>query len=135
MSLDLKSPEDASVTTLVSGILHDAQELVKQQTELFKHELKVGLSKTRDATLLFGVGVGLVLAGVILVGMMLAQLLQWLVPSLPLWTCYGVMGFPLLMAGGGLFYAGKLKFESFTALPQESMQALKEDVQWITNRK
>jgi Flp pilus assembly protein TadB len=135
MSVDLKTPSDASMTELVSGILHDVQDLVKQQTELLKHEVRTGLRKTLEASLLFVAGAGLAVAGVILMAFMLAHLLQWAVPALPLWACYGVMGFVLLSSGAGLFYAGKLLFESFTTLPKETIQALKEDVQWIANRK
>ncbi len=135
MSPDLKTPPDASMTQLVSGILHDVQDLVKQQTELFKHEFRTGLRKTKEASLLLGAAAVLAVAGVILVAFMLAQLLQLAIPTLPLWACYGVLGFVLLGAGAGLGYAGKLLFESFTALPNESIQALKEDVQWIANRK
>jgi hypothetical protein len=135
MSLDLKTPPDASMTELVSGILRDVQDLVKQQTELLKHEVRTGLRKTKEASLLFAAGAGLGVAGVILVAFMLAQLLQVAIPALPWWACYGIMGFVLLSAGAGLCYAGKLLIESVTALPKESMQALKEDVQWIANRK
>ena len=135
MSVDLKTPPDASMTELVSGILRDVQNLVQQQTELLKHEVRTGLRKTKQASLLFGAGAGLLGAGVILMAFMLTQLLQWAVPALPLGACYGVLGFVLLSAGAGLFYAGKLLFDSFTTLPKESMLALKEDVQWIANRK
>jgi uncharacterized membrane protein len=135
MSADLKTPPDASMTELVSGILRDVQNLVQQQTELLKHEVRTGLRKTMQASLLLGAGAVLLLAGIILLAFMLAHLLQWAVPALPLWACYGILGFVLLSAGAGLSFAGKLLFESFTALPKESMQALKEDVQWIANRK
>lgn len=135
MSLELKTPPDASMTELVSGILHDVQDLVKQQTELFKHEFRTSIRKTKDASLLLGAGAGLAVSGVILVAFMLAELLQRVVPAPPLWGCYGVLGFVLLSAGAGLFFAGKLLFDSFTTLPTESIQALKEDAQWIANRK
>jgi hypothetical protein len=135
MSVDLKTTPDASMTELVSGILHDVQNLVKQQTELLKHEVRTGLRKSKQVSFLFGAGAGLLVAGVILLAFMLAHLLQWAVPALPLWACYGVLGFVLLSAGAGLLYAGKLLFDSFTTLPKESIQALKEDVQWIANRK
>jgi hypothetical protein len=135
MSVDLKSPPDASMTELVSGILRDVQDLVKQQTELFKHEVRTGLRKSLEASMLFVASAGFAVAGVILMAFMLANLLAWTVPALPLWVCYGVLGFVLLSAGAALFIAGRLLFASFTTLPKESMQALKEDVQWIANRK
>jgi hypothetical protein len=135
MSTDLKTPPDASVTTLVSGIINDAQALVKQQFELLQHEVRTDLRKTKEAGVLLVAGAGLALPGVIVLALMLSQLLQWAVPSLPMWACYGISGFPFLIAGAGLLYAGKVKFESFTTMPTESIEALKENMQWIANRK
>jgi len=135
MSVDLKPAPNESVTTLVTGILADAQELVKQQFQLFKHELRSDLNKTKEASLLLGVGVGLGLAGVLLLGLAAAYLLQWLIPTLPLWTCFGICGLMLVAGAAGLWYAGTLKFESINPVPEESVQALKENVQWITNPK
>jgi hypothetical protein len=133
--LDLKSPPDASVTTLVSGIIHDAQQLVKQQFELFKHELRNDVRKTQEASLTMGTGALVSLVAVILLSLMLVELLKWAVPTLPLWGCYGIFGLAYLVVGASLIYSGKLKFESMHPMPDESVQALKENVQWITNRK
>jgi len=131
-----QTPEpDTSATALVSGILRDAQDLVKQQFDLFQHEVRTDLRKTKEAVLMLWMGILLGQAGVILAALALALLLQWAVPTLPLWACYGVGGLPFLVAGAGLFYAGKLRFASFTAMPNESVQALKENVQWIANQK
>jgi hypothetical protein len=135
MSVDLKPAPNDSMTTLVTGILTDAQELVKQQFKLFKHEVRSDLNKARDASFLFGAGVGLGLAGVLLLGVAAAYLLQWLLPTLPLWTCFGICGLVLVAGAAGLWYAGTLKFESITPVPEESVQALKENVQGRTNPK
>lgn len=134
MSVDLKPAPNDSMTTLVTGILTDAQDLVKQQFKLFKHEVRSDLNKARDASLLFGAGVGLGLAGVLLLGVAAAYLLERLT-ALPLWTCFGICGLVFVAAAGGLCYAAAHKFESVTPVPEESVQALKENVQWITNQK
>jgi hypothetical protein len=41
----------------------------------------------------------------------------------------------LVAAAGGLGFAAAHKFESVKPVPEESVQALKENVQWITNQK
>jgi 4-amino-4-deoxy-L-arabinose transferase-like glycosyltransferase len=135
MSVDLKPAPNESMTTLVTGILTDAQELMKQQFKLFKHEVRSDLNKAKDASLLFGIGVGLGLAGVLLLGVAAAYLLVWLFPTLPLWTCFGICGLVLIAVAAGLWYAGMAKIESVKPVPEESVQALKENVQWITNPK
>ena len=46
MATDLKSTQEPSVTALVTGIISDAEELFKQQFELFKHEVRDDFRKT-----------------------------------------------------------------------------------------
>jgi len=58
MATDLRSDHEPSVTELVSGILNDAQTLFKQQFEMLKHEVKEDFRKTREASLMLGLGAG-----------------------------------------------------------------------------
>jgi len=135
MATDLKSQQEPSVTELVTGIINDAEELFKQQFELLKTEVRDDLRKGKEAGFVLGLGAWLGLVGAILLVMMLVYVTQWLEPTWPLWVCYGIWGALLFVAGAILFYAGKLKFDSFTPLPEKSAQALKENVQWLTNHK
>jgi hypothetical protein len=135
MSTDLKTAPEAPVTALVSGIIGDAQDLLKQQLQLFKHELQAEFRLTVEALLAFAVGACVGFAGILMAAMTLAYLLQWTAPELPLWACFGIVGLVLLVASAALCYAGKLKLESFRATTEEGLHALKENVQWITNPK
>ena len=38
---------EPTVTSLLSGIVNDAQELIKQQLDLFKHELKDDVKRAK----------------------------------------------------------------------------------------
>jgi len=136
MATDVQNPQDTSVTALVSGIVHDAQELLRQQLELFKHEVKEDLRKTREAALMMAAGGGVAVIAIMLLSLSLVFLLEWAFhPNLPLWACFAICGGVFAVAGAGLLYAGKAKFDSFNPLPDESAQALKENVQWITKPK
>jgi len=135
MATDLKPGPDTSLTELVSGILHDAQELLKQQFAMLKQEIKEDLRKTLTGLMFVGVGAAFGLAGLILVTVMLVHLLHALVPSLPEWACWGIWGGIALLTSAALVYAGVHKFMSFNPLPDETAQALKENVQWITRPK
>jgi len=135
MATDVRHENDASVTTLVSGIITDAQNLLKQQFELLKHEVHEDLRKTRDASMAVGLGAIVALIGGVLLALMLVHLIAWALPALPLWACYGICGGVILAIGGGLVWAGMAKFNSFNPLPDETAQTLKENVQWITNPK
>jgi hypothetical protein len=135
MITDVKSENDASVTTLVSGIISDAQDLLKQQVELFKGEVREDLRKTREAGTVLGLGLVVCLVGAILLGLMLVHLLAWADPAITMWGCYAICGGAILAIGIGLCFAGVAKFNSFNPLPDKSAQALKENVQWITKPK
>jgi len=137
MADDVHTSSEPSVTSLVSGILKDAEELFKQQVVLFKHEVKEDLRKTRDASMALAAGVGVLVLGILLLCWMLVHLLTWAAGPdvLPLWASFGIVGGILTLAGVILCYTGKKKFDSFNPLPEETAEALKENVQWIMKPK
>jgi len=124
----------ASVARLVSGIVKDIQDLTRQQLALFKQEVADDFRKTREVAVAWALALGGVIIGVLMLAVALAELLTWGTP-LPRWACYGIVAVAAAVLGAGLFYAGKKKLESFNPLPDQSVQALKENVQCLTNLK
>jgi len=124
------------VTSLVSGIIHDVQELMRQQLALFKEEITSDFHKAKEVAfsvaISWAVGLGAVVVGAGMLLLMLVHLLHW-ATQLPLWSCYGLVGAAALALGAGLLFAGKKKLETFHPLPEQSVQALKENVQCLTN--
>src|SRR5437660_10788026 len=135
MAEDLPTVEGPRVTTLVNGIVHDAQELLHQQIALFKHEVRENLRKTKEAAQSLSLGAGLGMTGGLFLGFMLVYVLHEVWPRLPLWASFGIIGAALLIAAGVLIYLGRKKLETVSAVPEQSLAALKENVAWITNRK
>ena len=135
MATDLHPEQSASVTSLVSGIVHDAQELMKQQFELLKAEVRDDFRKVRDASEMIGAGAGLALMGGILLTLTLVHLLNWLIPEMPQWAAYGIVAVVFIAGGAGLYLAGKRMLDKVNPLPEQTAEALKENVQWITKPK
>jgi Na+/proline symporter len=146
MATEVQNRSEQSMTSLVSGIVGDVQDLIKQQLALTRKEIEADLRKTRDAATLLAVGIGLALFGCFALCLMLAHLLHYLTTpaalrataepaAIPLWGCYCIVTAVLLGVGGALAFAGKKKFDSFNPLPDESAQALKENIEWIANKK
>src|SRR5262249_10520089 len=133
MANEVHSPPERSVTSLVSGIIDDVQELIRQQATLIRSEIQDDFRKTKAAVSSMAVGVGVAVLGVILLSLMAVYRLQRARPELPLWACFAIVGGFLGLLGGALIYAGKKKFDSFNPLPDQSFQALKENLQWQTN--
>jgi hypothetical protein len=143
MATEVQNHPEQSVASLVGGIVGDVQDLIKQQLALTRKEIEADIRRTRVAALVLFLGIGLALFGCFAVCLMLAHLVHHLTTpvafqdaaSIPLWGCYGIVGAVLSIAGGALAFAGKKKFDSFNPLPDESAQVLKENIEWITNKK
>ena len=86
MAEDLHTVEGPRVTTLVNGIVHDAQELLHQQIALFKHEVRENLRKTKEAAQSLSLGAGLGMTGGLFLGFMLVYVLHEVWPRLALWA-------------------------------------------------
>jgi hypothetical protein len=129
---DIHTTGEASLTSLVRGIVNDAQELFRQQLALFKSEFHEDMRRTREAALSLVAGAAVAFFGAFLLLFGLVYLLSW-ATNMPLWVSFLIIGGIVLVIGLGLLYAGKKRFESFNPLPDQSARALRENVQWITN--
>jgi len=142
MAAEVQNHSDQSITTLVSGIVSDMQDLIKQQLLLSRKEIEEDLHKSTEAASIFGLGVGICFLGGLSLCLMLAHLLHWLTApahtdpaSFPLWACFGVVGGVLALVGWEVTYAGRRKFQTINPLQNPATQALKENVQWLTTPK
>jgi hypothetical protein len=126
-----KPDSDESMTKLISGIISDAQELVRQQLAMFRTELKHDVRRTKQALVALVIGLALVSVGATLLCFMAVYGLEAAF-ELPLWACFGIVGGLLALGGGLAFYSALRQFNEFNPLPDESAQALKENMQWIS---
>jgi hypothetical protein len=133
MATDTLEPhESPNVVTLVGDIIRDAQELTKQQFELFKVEVKEEAKKAQ-AIATYGAIAGLtaMVAGVVL-AFALSGWLAYAIPSLPDWGALGIVGLVLAVSAGILFGVCKQHLDSFNPLPEKSVESLKENLEWKT---
>jgi hypothetical protein len=142
MTTEPRSTAESNTTSLLSGIISDFGDLIKQEIRFAQAEFKSDLSKTREAATSLGIGVGVASLSGLLLAWMLVHLLHWatsptdLDPArLPLWACFGIVGAVFGAVGAGLIMASLKKFQSFNPLPDKTAQTLKENVTWIANSK
>src|ERR671937_2697229 len=95
------SSSDPSLAQLLTGIVNDAKELLRQELALAKHEIREDLRRTKAAMLSLGIGIGVAAIGGLLLILMLVHLLNALA-GLPLWACYGFAGGLFVPVGGVL---------------------------------
>src|SRR5262249_35976332 len=99
MTTEVQTSPEPGITDLVKGIVSDLGDLIKQQIQFAKAEIKTDLRKTGEASLLLIAGVGTACLGFVLLIVMLVHLLHWLTSpagadpaGLPLWACYAIVG-------------------------------------------
>jgi hypothetical protein len=136
MTPETTSPpaEGQSVTVLVSGILQDAQQLFKQQVALVRAEIKSDMQRSLRAAVLLVAGALILVPAVFLLCTMLVYVL-YEVAGLRLWASYGIIGGACAVLGIILVLVGVQRFRSFNPLPDQSVEAIKENVRWMTNPK
>ena len=142
MATEVQNHSEQSVTSLVTGIVGDVQDLVKQQLHLFRREIEEDLRKSKEGASLLALGAGVFFLGLFVLCLMLALLLHWLTgppgldpATIPLWGCFAIVGVFLGIVGLCLFVAGKKMIASVHPLDNPATEALKENVQWLTTPK
>jgi hypothetical protein len=130
----VKPPEGQSVTGLVSGIVADGQELIKQQVALVRAELKADFQRTIRAAALLACGALTAVPAAVMLCFMVVYLLHESA-GLPLWASFLIVGGALAVLSGALIGVGVQRFRSFNPLPDQSVAAFKENVRWMTTPK
>jgi hypothetical protein len=130
---DVHSPPEPAVTTLVTGIINDAQELMKQQVALVRTEIADDFRKTKEGAVSLAFGAGSAFLAAVFVCLTVVYLIAWAAPNLPVWACFAIVAGALVVVSAGLLVAGKKKFDSFNPLPDQSLEGIKENLQWKTN--
>jgi hypothetical protein len=131
MANDLQTSSEPSVTSLLTGIVNDAQRLIHQQLMLFKHEMKKDVRDAKEGLPALGVGVGVLMVAGLLLGFTLVYLLA-LIPGLPLWACYAIVTAVFGVVGGVLLFTAVKKFEQLP-MSEQAVEATKENVEWLTH--
>lgn len=121
------------ILELVTGILHDATDMISKEMMAARLEMREELGKVKATAMLMGMGAVALMIGGILLALALVYLLQEF-SGLELWICYAIVG--ALISGMGLMvlYVGKQRAAATNLVPTESIEKAKEDARWITRR-
>jgi len=124
---------DASLATLLSGIVGDAQALVRQEIALARQEIREEISVAKDA------GIALMIAGAVLaigglfllitLALGLAALLNW-----PSWAGFGLVGLVAAIAGAVMLSSARQRLHQVHPVPERTVETMKENIEWIKDR-
>ena len=124
---------DTSMSTLISGIVGDAQELVRQEIALARQEIREEIGNAKDAGIKFAIAAGVLAIGGLLLVLTIAQgladLLNW-----PTWAGYGLVGLVLAVGGYFLLSSAQKQLKEVKPVPEKTVETMKENVEWIKDR-
>jgi hypothetical protein len=129
------APADAtgagSVTGLVSGIINDAQTLLRQQAEMLKAEVREDFKRSKRAAEFGALGIVCTTVGALGVVTALVYLLHEQY-QFAMWASWGIVGGLFLIAGVALGGFSYVLLERFNPLPDKTLNAIKENISWQT---
>lgn len=132
IAADRPDVEGRSVGSLVSELTTDLSTLMRQELELAKVELRQEASKTgKAAGMLGGAGV----AGW-MVALFASMALMWALGEvIPLGWAALIVALLWAAVGAVLFIRGRQQLREVRPVPEQTVQTLKEDVQWAKTQK
>ena len=124
---------DTSMAQLLSGIVGDAQELVRKEIALARQEIREEIGNAKNAGIKLAIAGGVLAIGGLLLVLTLAQgladLLNW-----PIWAGYGVVGVVLAIVGYFLLSSAQKQIKEISPVPEKTVETIKENVEWIKDR-
>jgi hypothetical protein len=121
----------ASVTGLVSGIISDAQTLLKQQADMLKAEVREDFKRSKRAAEFGAVGIVFTTVGALGLITALAYLLHEQY-AFKMWASWGIVGGLFAIVGAACAGFSYVLLERFNPLPDKTFNALKENITWQT---
>ena len=129
--MDPGTGTEPSVTRLVSGIIDDAQKLLRQQADMLKAEVREDFQRSKRAAE-FG-ALGVVFGTVGAMGLITA--IVYLLNEhfhFAMWASWGIVGGVFMLVGAALGGFSYVLLERFNPLPDKTFNALKENLTWQT---
>jgi len=124
---------DASLSALLSGIVGDAQELVRKEIALARQEVREEISAAKDAGIaLATAGVVLAIGGLFLLvtlALGLADLFDW-----PSWAGFGLVGLVSAIVGAVMLSSARHRLQQVHPIPERTVETMKENIEWIKDR-
>jgi len=124
--------EHTSIPGLVKGLLDDARDLIREELQLARAEIREEISALQTVTIAFAVAAVVGVLGVMLLsialGGALAYFLRW-----PAWAGYGIVAILFLAGAWGLALYARGRMRAIRAIPNTT-ETMKENLAWMQNK-
>jgi uncharacterized membrane protein YqjE len=121
-----------SLRELVSEMTGEISQLFRAEIELAKTEAKEEAAKAARAGAMFGVAGFVAYLAVIMLSFAAAWALAAVIPD---GLAFLLVGVAYVVVAAVCFLMGRKRIQEFSPVPQETVETLKEDVEWARARK
>lgn len=122
--------ERSSFAELTSAIVEDVQKLFKLELRLARHEVREDMERAKQAGMYFGISAAAGLTGLFLLAVAITELL--VLAGLPAWASSAIVGVAFMLGAWAACRAGSEKAERLG--PEQTVDSVKENLQWIKRR-
>jgi uncharacterized membrane protein YqjE len=124
--------DQQSYGALLSGLLSDVQDLVRGEVRLAKAEMRDDVKSVASAAGMLGAAAVFSLVGLTVLMIGVAVLItEWVDED---WQAFGLVGLALLLLAAGLGLLGKNRLSATHLAPEQSIESLKEDKEWVSQQ-
>jgi hypothetical protein len=120
-----------SAGEILQNVVRDIGDVVRGEVRLARAEIGEKVSKAGKAGGLMG---GAAVCGLLGAGALVAAAIAALALVMALWLAALLIGIVLTAGGAALFTTGRTKLKSIDPVPENTVQTLKDDVQWAKHR-
>jgi hypothetical protein len=122
-----------SIGDLVKGILTDVRQLIRDEAALARAEMREQIGRAKLAAGALGAAAAALTFGcaflLVAIAMGVADLFDW-----PFWAGFLIVALLLGTGGMVMFSTGRKRLRSVNPVPEQTVQTLKENSEWIAKR-
>lgn len=130
-TLSTEAAESPHLRDLVRNVLDDVSRLVRAEITLARTELK---ETARQVVRPGAVLAGAAIAGLLAAACFVATSIAALALVMPVWLGALVIGILLAIVAGAGFALGRTKLKGVDLVPQQTVQTIRENLQWAKDR-
>lgn len=122
------NPQQKPLKDLLHDLSDDSVRLLRQETALFKTEMKMRIEKVERQAMVLGAGGLVAYTGALVLAFALVFLLA---EAMPIWLAAAIVGGALAVTGAILVARGKDKLSGESMAPRDSIESVRRDIRTV----
>lgn len=115
----------------MQDILRDFQDIMRAELRLVRAEMSEKARAAAKSGMFLGTAA---VSGLLAAGALVACVIAALALVMPVWAAALIVGVALAIIAGGTFAAGRARLRNVKPVPEQTVQTIREDVEWAKER-